>query len=266
MVEPQILQIGMISQMAIKGGKMTEDPKLTQALVEEWLSLFIARLREAFGDRLVYAGYKGSWARGEGRPDSDIDAVVVLDRIETQDLAAYLAVVKSMPDGGKSACGVLMSVPEVRNHEPRCELAHFYYGCKPLHGTLEGFIAKPTPTDLVQEIRFRMANTLHNARHKLALPHDLGVKVHGMRSEFKYVPLHLRWWLLLSTGTYHEATENLANALSDPEDREMLRIAVNWEQLAEDRNERPSYYIELLERWARSMLERVADYERSHGL
>ncbi len=38
-------------------------------------------LLEAFGPRLCYMGLQGSWLRGEATPRSDIDTVVILDRL-----------------------------------------------------------------------------------------------------------------------------------------------------------------------------------------
>jgi len=40
-----------------------------------------AELRELYGPRLEKVVLFGSWARGEGRPDSDLDLLVVLDEV-----------------------------------------------------------------------------------------------------------------------------------------------------------------------------------------
>ncbi len=47
------------------------------------LDEFRRQLREHFGSRLVSLTLFGSYARGEARPDSDIDVAVVLDRIDS---------------------------------------------------------------------------------------------------------------------------------------------------------------------------------------
>jgi len=229
---------------------------LNQDIVDRWLEVYRDRLLEAFGERLVFAGCQGSWARGEGRPDSDIDAMAVLDRIESEDLATYRDIINGLPHPDH-ACGIFWSVDELRHHEPRCEVVHHWYGIRVLHGSMDGKVEPPTDADLIAEIRLRMGNSIHAARHYLLFPHDIAGKVHNLHSEFKYAPVTLRWWLLLTTGVYHAKTANLVAALTEPLDKEVARIALEWEDLAEDRSARLRYYIELLERWARDMLERL---------
>ena len=70
---------------------------LNQAIVDEWLEEYRSRVLGAFGERVAYIGCQGSWGRGEGRPDSDIDAVTILDRMEPADLAAYRDLIGAMP-------------------------------------------------------------------------------------------------------------------------------------------------------------------------
>ena len=49
--------------------------------IQSWMDLFLKELQSVFESRLVFVGLQGSRGRGEGRPDSDIDVVVVLDRL-----------------------------------------------------------------------------------------------------------------------------------------------------------------------------------------
>ena len=54
--------------------------------IESWMDLLLKELQIVFENRLVFVGLQGSRGRGEGRPDSDIDVVVVLDRLTTADM------------------------------------------------------------------------------------------------------------------------------------------------------------------------------------
>ncbi len=70
---------------------------LNQGVVAQWLDEFLARLKSTFGDRLVFVGLHGSWARGEGRVESDIDITTVLDQVDPKDLCAFRKIIVSMP-------------------------------------------------------------------------------------------------------------------------------------------------------------------------
>lgn len=52
----------------------------THPAVEAVAAVVLARAREVTGDALVGALLHGSWSRGEARVDSDIDALIVVDR------------------------------------------------------------------------------------------------------------------------------------------------------------------------------------------
>lgn len=54
-------------------------------VVRENLDAFLAGLRTRFGSRLVSVRLFGSYARGEAHEDSDVDCLVLLDRVDPQD-------------------------------------------------------------------------------------------------------------------------------------------------------------------------------------
>ena len=55
------------------------------AAVRETLDAFLAGLRERFGSRLVSVRLFGSYARGEAHEESDVDCLVLLDHVSTED-------------------------------------------------------------------------------------------------------------------------------------------------------------------------------------
>ena len=72
--------------------------------MEAWMQQLTYRLHDAFGPRLRFVGLQGSRARGEAGPESDIDAVVILDAVSLADLRAYRALLAGMPEREK-VCG-----------------------------------------------------------------------------------------------------------------------------------------------------------------
>ena len=55
------------------------------AIVETTLEAFLAGVRERFGPRVAEIRLFGSYARGEATADSDVDCLVLLDRVDQDD-------------------------------------------------------------------------------------------------------------------------------------------------------------------------------------
>lgn len=232
---------------------------LKQSEVDQWLADFLKRLRKRFGERLIFVGLHGSWARGEAGTTSDIDTIVVLDLIDSQDLIVFRDIIDAMPDAKHLASGGFFSIPEIQLW-PRSELMQFFYGCKTLHGTLTG-IEKPRSIDFKEDIRIKASSNLFQARHYLLYPHDRSKVVLKLYYPFKACFYALQSWILLRDGKYIARKEELLDSLSNPEDREVIQVVRDWEQLKPEFEKRPVYYIELLERWSRNMLLRLQAYE-----
>ena len=47
-----------------------------------WLKELLAALDETFDSRVWFVGLQGSYARGEATDSSDLDVVVILDRLQ----------------------------------------------------------------------------------------------------------------------------------------------------------------------------------------
>ena len=67
------------------GGMETVARVALPAAVDETLRAFVAGVRRRFGQRLVSVRLFGSYARGEATGDSDVDCLVLLDRMGRDD-------------------------------------------------------------------------------------------------------------------------------------------------------------------------------------
>lgn len=85
--------------------------------IDAWMNDLIDQLRIEFENRLVLVGLQGSRARGEQREDSDIDVVVIVEGLSSDDLASYRSVIQRMPHA-ELACGFVGS-PDVLAAWPR---------------------------------------------------------------------------------------------------------------------------------------------------
>lgn len=111
----------------------------------EWVENLAQKLQEAFGKRLLFVGLQGSFARGESTPQSDIDAVVILDKLTPADLHTYKNLLNQMPHQDK-ACGFISGAEELKNW-PRQELFQFKYDTQDIYGHLEPLLPELTRQD-----------------------------------------------------------------------------------------------------------------------
>lgn len=141
------------------------------------------------------------------------------------------------------------------------ESAQLFYEYKVLYGMLDNIIKKPTPIDLMEDVRFKASYNLFTARHYLLYAHNPMKIVHKLYYPFECCFFGLQSWILLSEGRFVTLKDDLIDALTDADDREVVRVARDWRESEKDREKRALYYIELLERWSRKMLLRVQAYE-----
>ena len=105
-----------------------------------WTAAFAKAMEAVFGERLVFLGLQGSRARGEAGPDSDIDTVVILDRLLPEDLEQFRAAAAALPNREK-LCGFFSGAAELAAWD-RGELFQFVLDTVPIRGDL----AALTPT------------------------------------------------------------------------------------------------------------------------
>lgn len=182
--------------------------------------------------------------------------MVVVDHIDADDLAEFRRVIDAMPDGGKLASGLFNSVAELQARSPS-EMMQYFYGCEVLHGSIEGVVRNPDADDLLADVRFKALTNLMHARHYLLYPHDLGLKVHSLRYQFKECFYALQEWVLAREGTWYDRKDDLLQVLTDEDDRAVVVVARDWAHSEDDRRARAQCYVELLERWSRRMLARA---------
>ena len=103
--------------------------------LQSWSETFVRAVSGAFGSRVVCAGIQGSRARGEAKPSSDIDTVLILDELTAEDLAVYRALLQTLPDSDL-ICGFVSGRAELACWETS-ELVSFYFDTLALAGDLE---------------------------------------------------------------------------------------------------------------------------------
>ena len=128
-----------------------------------WAKMLAEKALARFGARVWFMGLQGSVRRGATTESSDIDFVLILDRLDTADLSAYRELVRSMPDSEK-ACGFVSGRKELLAW-PRADLFQFYHDTEALYGSLSEVGALLCPRDARGALHMGAANVYHAACH-----------------------------------------------------------------------------------------------------
>ena len=131
---------------------------------EKYMSELTERLKNEFGDELVYVGLQGSYLRGEENENSDIDVVVILSELNLCSLIRYRKTLESMGDFEKS-CGFICGRSEMKNWN-RGEIFHFRNSTQDIYGSLDELIPEYTHDDTVDFIRLSLNNVYHELCHR----------------------------------------------------------------------------------------------------
>ena len=194
------------------GARLGLAPPEAPALdLETWLADFRRRMEGTFGARLRFLGLQGSRARGEAAADSDVDVVVILDRLEPADLAAYRAAAADLPHREK-LCGFVSGAAELAAWD-RGELFQFVMDTVPLLGDLEAVTGPVGRAEARRAVRSGACALYHGCCHGLLH----GMDAAALGALYKTARFTLRARHFLETGRYCRRTAELAAALTGEE-------------------------------------------------
>ena len=181
--------------------------------MEAWMQQLTYRLHDAFGPRLRFVGLQGSRARGEAGPESDIDAVVILDAVSLADLRAYRALLAGMPEREK-VCGFFGGQAELARWD-RGDLFQFIHDTIPFYGDLSA-LTPPLGREEARRAALKGAcDIYHGCTHGLLFDRDAT----ALRALYKMAAFALRAVYFCRTGEYIFRTDDLRERLTPPEAR-----------------------------------------------
>ncbi len=186
--------------------------------IESWAAEFAQKLQKAFGQRLLFLGYQGSYGRGEATDHSDIDIVTVLDQAAPADLDQYRELVRSMPQG-ELACGFLCGREELAGW-PRYDSLGLLLDTKPVVGDLRELLPEFTREDVWEALKIGASGLYHAACHTYLYGGNPGGALAGLGKAAFFC---LRFWALCRDGHYYPSKRELAGVLSGRE-RDLLRL------------------------------------------
>jgi predicted nucleotidyltransferase len=187
--------------------------------IDTWMEEYLEKVKSRFGSRLVFVGLQGSRGRGEATEDSDIDAVVILDRVDVQDLKAYSAVLDTLPNR-EMACGFISGRQELVNWE-KSDLFQLYHDTTPIYGNIDFLLKTIKKEDIHRAIRIGACNIYHVCGHNMV--HEKDAKM--LKSLYKAASFAIQAIHYDQTGTYVKLKNELIPALRSRE-REILQTGI----------------------------------------
>lgn len=132
--------------------------------IDVYIPALIGLLKKAFGERLRYVGLQGSYLRGEATEHSDLDIMVVLDGLCTDDLISYRNVIASLENCDRS-CGFISGTAELKNWNP-LEICHLLHTTRDYYGTLADLVPAYTEMDVRNFVKMSLGNLYHEICHR----------------------------------------------------------------------------------------------------
>ena len=130
-----------------------------------WMKNFLQMLNETFANRVWFVGLQGSYGRGEATETSDIDIVVILDKLSASDIQKYNAMLDTLPNR-ELICGFVSGKDELLNWEPS-DLFQFYYDTTPIKGSLDELLSMIDESAVDRAIQIGVCNIYHGCVHNM---------------------------------------------------------------------------------------------------
>lgn len=218
--------------------------------IHVWMEDFLACVGAAFGSRLVCVGLQGSRGRGEGGDDSDIDVVVILDRLCMEDLDAYRMAVAELPHR-ELLCGFVSGREELACWDA-ADLFQFYHDTTVFFGDLDFLLPRVDRPAVRRAVHLGACNIYHTCCHNYL--HERNGEILRACCKSAFFVLQAKYYL--ETGGYVPRKADLAALLSGV-DQEVLRTL-----LAGDFTNQFQTASWLLMRWSSALIRKGDTFSR----
>ena len=176
--------------------------------ISAWMKGFLQTLNETFGSRVWFVGLQGSYGRGEATEASDLDMVVILDKLSAEDIRTYHAMLDTLPHR-ELICGFLSGKEEIRNWEPS-DLFQFYHDTTPIKGSLDELLARIDGRDVNRAIKIGACNIFHGCVHNMLYEKNEDI-LQGLYKSASFVVQAIAF---KQTGTYIRHQKDLMPVVS----------------------------------------------------
>jgi len=185
--------------------------------LEIWIREFIEIVETLFGSRLLFTGLQGSYGRGEADEKSDIDMVVILDRLTADDLKAFDEAISKLSYRDKM-CGFISGKQELLNWS-KADLFQFYHDTMPIVGELRTLLPQLSKEDIRSAIQSGACNIYHLCGHNIIHEKDSDI----LKSLYKGSVFVAQALYYYHTGIYIKKHKELITKAA-PREQRLLRI------------------------------------------
>ena len=189
--------------------------------INQHLDQLIPACQATFGERLLYVGLQGSYLRGEATENSDIDIMLILDKLSVKDMDDYSALLKGLGQYEKS-CGFICGREEMQKWNP-LEVCQLLHTTKDLFGTLAGLLPDASHADEINYVKLSLGNLYHELCHRY-IHTDRENNIRKFRGTCKQLFFLIQNLHYLESGDFIVTKKELKENVSE-EDRRMLEMS-----------------------------------------
>ena len=168
-------------------------------------------LNETFANRVWFIGLQGSYGRGEATETSDIDIVVILDKLSASDIQKYNAMLDTLPNR-ELICGFISGKDELLTWEPS-DLFQFYYDTTPIKGSLDELLTVIDEAAIDRAIKIGACNIYHGCVHNML--HEKSEDI--LKGLYKSASFVVQAIVFKQTGKYIKRQSELRDVVSADE-------------------------------------------------
>ena len=173
-----------------------------------WMQNFLQILNETFASRVWFVGLQGSYGRGEACDTSDIDVVVVLDKLSAMDIQTYNIMLDSLSHR-ELICGFISGKDDIMKWEPS-DLFQFCYDTTPIKGSLDEVMALVDGSAVNRAIKIGACNIFHGCVHNML--HEKSEDI--LRGLYKSASFVVQAIVFKHTGNYIKHQKELLQVAS----------------------------------------------------
>lgn len=141
--------------------------------IQQWMEKYKTKVNECFKDRVLFIGLQGSYARQEAKETSDIDVVLILDKVEPIDLIAYRKIISSLDDS-QLICGFVSGAKEIYNWS-KSDLFQFCFDTIAFQGKLENLVPIIDKEDIRLAVLNGACDLYHLCSHNFVHAMDIEI-------------------------------------------------------------------------------------------